>query len=191
MSNTPPKPEAQPDTPEAIEPEGGVVEPQGDDLSTDAEPLVIKDPLTALQAERDQLESKLLRVSADYQNYIRRAQQNTADACQQQLMQLARDLLTPLDQFDHALAIDPEKTEPQALLQGVQIVRDELMKVLERVGIQRIVVNPGDPFDPVRHEAIQRMAAEGIESGAVAQQLQPGYVLDDKTLRPAMVVVAE
>lgn len=149
------------------------------------------DPMQALRAERDELESRLLRVTADYQNFVRRSSQNAQDACQQQLMQMAKALLVPLDHFDHAMTVDLEKTSSQTFAKGVQIVRDELMKVLEQFDIKRLEVNAGDPFDPVRHEALQRMPAQDVESGAVAQQIQAGYLLGDKTLRPAKVVVAE
>jgi len=155
------------------------------------EPVESPEGASALKAQNEELEAKLLRVTADYQNYARRAQQSAADACQQQLMKLAKALLTPLDHFDHALAAETRASSNQSLLKGVEIVRDELYKVLEQFDIKRIDVNPGDEFDPVRHEAIQRVQAEGVQSGAVAQMLQAGYTLADKTLRPAKVVVAE
>jgi len=156
-----------------------------------AMPQTPQEQIAALRAERDELEARLLRVSADYQNFVRRSTQNTTDACRQQLMQLIKALLTPLDQFDHALAIDTEKTTTEDFIGGVRIVRDELLKVLEQFGIKRVEVKAGDEFDPVCHEALQRIPTEGIESGAVARQLQPAYLLDDKMLRPAKVIVAQ
>lgn len=172
--------------------EGSGASPDGEPQASSPDDLTdTQEGLETIRAERDDLEGKLLRVSADYQNYVRRAQQNTTDACEQQLMRLAKSLLTPLDHFDHALGIDPEKTSAQDVLQGVQIARDELLKVLEQMGIKRMEVNPGDDFDPNRHEALQRVAAEGIESGSVASQLQPGYLLGEKTARPAKVMIAE
>lgn len=158
-------------------------EEQHDDLPAD--------PLKKLQAERDEMEARLLRVSADYQNFVRRSTQNTENACQQQLVQLTKALLTPLDHFDHALAVDAEKTTSASLMQGVQMVRDELAKALEQLGIKRLEVKAGDPFDPICHEAIQRMAVDGLDSGTVAEEVQSGYLLGDKTVRPAKVVVAE
>ena len=149
------------------------------------------DPFAALKAERDEIEARLLRVSADYQNFVRRSMQNTEDARQQQLLQMTKALLTPLDHFDHALAVDSANTSCKSLLQGVGMVRDELAKVLEQFGIKRLEVSVGDVFDPMCHEAIQRMAVEAVDSGAVAEQVQPGYLLGDKTIRPAKVVVAE
>ena len=169
--------------------DGGDQNDTGD--AGDPAPPAPLDPMTALRTERDELESRLLRVSADYQNFVRRTQQNTKDACEQQLFQLAKALLMPLDHLDHAMALDLEKAASDSFVKGVQIVRDELTKVLDQFGIKRLKVRAGDEFDPVCHEAVQRMAVEGLASGVVAEQVQSGYVLGDKTLRPAKVVVAQ
>lgn len=147
--------------------------------------------LTNLQAERDDLEQRLLRVSADYQNFARRAAQNVESAAQQKLMDVARGLVTVLDHFDRALEADPDKTNPADLLNGVTIVKNELLSTLARFGIERLDVNAGDEFDPNKHEALMRQPSEDVESNHVTMQLQPGYVLGDKVVRPAQVGVAE
>ncbi len=147
--------------------------------------------LDALQRERDELESKLLRAMADYQNYARRAEQNVVAAREQQLMAVAKSLITVLDHFDRALEVDPEKTSTRDLLKGVTIVRDELMRALQSFGIERLDVQSGEPFDPNRHEALMRQPSEEVESNHVTSQFQPGYQLKDKTIRPAQVSVAE
>ena len=155
------------------------------------EPEVAVDPLVALEKERDELHERLLRVSADYQNYVRRSSQNVTAARDQQLIEIAKALITVLDHFDRALAVDPQKTTSASLLEGVQMVRDELLRALERLGIQRLNVKTGDAFDPNYHEALMRQPVEGVESDHVAEQLQPGYTLGEKTVRPAQVTVAE
>lgn len=149
------------------------------------------DPLAACQTERDGFEQRLLRVSADYQNYVRRSEQNLQNTHQQALIGMAKAMLTPLDHFEHALDVDPTTTTAEALLQGVQIVRDELVKALDQFGVQRLDVSPGDEFDPNRHEALVRQPAPGIEDGRIAAQLQPGYTLGQTTLRPAKVAIAQ
>jgi molecular chaperone GrpE len=149
------------------------------------------DAHAALQDEVANLKSQLLRSAADYQNLARRAQQSEADAREQQLMNVAKSLLNVLDTFDRALAIDPAKANTETLLKGIQMVRDELLKVLQKFDIKKIDAKPGEEFDPKRHEALMRQPAEGIESNHVAAQLSPGYTLGDKTLRPVKVSVAE
>lgn len=145
--------------------------------------------IAALQSQRDELQSKLLRSMADYQNYARRAQQNVAEAKQQQLMDVAKALVQVMDHFDRALEVDPQKTSTEALLKGVEMVRDELVKTLEKFGITRIEAKTGDEFDPQRHEALMRQPAEGVASNHVAAQFQPGYALGELTVRPAKVSV--
>lgn len=146
--------------------------------------------LQRLQAERDDLESKLLRVSADYQNFARRAQQNVESAVQQKVMDVARGLVVVMDHFDRALE-GQGQGESASVLQGVMMVHDELLATLKRFGVERLDVEPGTEFDPNRHEALMRQPSDKIESNHITIQLQPGYVLGDKVIRPAQVGVAE
>lgn len=145
--------------------------------------------IATLQAELDDLQSRLLRVTADYQNFARRSQQNIVEARQQQLMEVARALLSVLDHFDRALEVDAQKVSAQSLLDGVQIVRNELTKTLEQFDIRRLPVKVGDPFDPAQHEAMMRQPVEGLPADHIALLLQPGYSLGQRTLRPAKVAV--
>lgn len=147
-------------------------------------------PMDQLKAERDDFESKLLRVSADYQNFARRAQQNVNSAVEQKLMDMARSLVTVMDHFDRALE-GQDKDEAAGVLQGVTMVHAELLATLNRFGIERLDVEPGTEFDPNRHEALMRQPSQDIASNHVTMQMQPGYVLGDKVIRPAQVGVAE
>ncbi|MEX0886217.1 MAG: nucleotide exchange factor GrpE [Phycisphaeraceae bacterium] len=151
----------------------------------------IHDAMTVVQRERDELEQRLMRTAADYQNYIRRAEQNASSAREQQLMDIARGLVTVLDHFDRAVEADPEQTSTRDLLDGVNMVRSELLRVLAQFGIQRMEVSPGEPFDPNHHEALMRQASDEWDSSAVTAQFRPGYKLGEKTIRPAQVSVAE
>src|SRR5437868_2626319 len=83
---------------------------------------------TALRTEVQELKDKLLRSAADYQNIVRRSQQNVMEAGQQQLADVAKALIVVMDHFDRALEGDPAKVSVQSILQGVQIVHDELRK---------------------------------------------------------------
>ncbi|MEM7682708.1 MAG: nucleotide exchange factor GrpE [Planctomycetota bacterium] len=147
--------------------------------------------LSILQQERDELEQRLLRVSADYQNYTRRAEQNTRQAEQQKLMAVARAVAPAMDHFDRALDVDPETTSAADLLQGVQSIQNELLKALAAVGVSRVDVQPGDAFDPVRHEALTHMPHDDIASGDIVQQCQPGYAVGETVVRPAQVILAQ
>jgi len=148
------------------------------------------DPLTRVQRERDQLEQRLMRIAADYENYKKRALRNVTEAEEQTLMDVGRGLVTVMDHFDRALDVDPHKANTKDVLSGLKIVHDELLGALAKFGIQRVEAKPGDPFDPNRHEAMMRTEAEGIDPDHVVQQFQPGYAIKDKTIRPAQVSVA-
>ena len=149
------------------------------------------DPAVPLQQQFDELQQRFLRVSADYQNFVRRSQQNIGTARDQQLMDIAKALVVVIDHFDLAMEVDPETTSTQSVLEGVAIVRDELLKALEGFGIQRLNVQPGEPFDPNCHEALMRQPSDDMETDRVVTQIQPGYILGEKTIRPAKVTVAE
>lgn len=144
----------------------------------------------ALQEERDEMFARLARVSADYQNYQRRAEQNLADSVNFARGDTLKLFIPVLDHFDTALSREPKSDDGKALYEGVRIVRDELLKALQCAGVERIEVKPGEPFDPHRHEALMRHQAEGVEPHHVTMMMQPGYVYKNRTLRPAKVAVA-
>lgn len=144
-----------------------------------------------LRQERDALNDKLLRTAADYQNFIRRSEQNLLRTREQARADLVKSFVTVLDHFDHALSVDPEKTSSADVLNGVQIVRDEFMKTLQAAGVSRIDAQVGEEFDPNRHEAMMHQPVEEMQPNHVAQQLQPGYQLGDRVIRPAKVAVTQ
>jgi molecular chaperone GrpE len=176
--------------PEDVQPEMQPAAPAGgaDEAQADQE---LEQVLGDLQKERDDLEQRLLRLSADYQNFVRRSNQNIAATREQQTYDLAKALVTVLDHFDLALQVDPAKTPAATILQGVQMVRDELLRTLEGFGVKRMNPAVGQEFDPQRHEAMMRQKLTDTEPDRVAMTLQPGYTLGDKTIRPAKVAITE
>lgn len=180
---------------EAQPPNGGTEDNTGSTSSPDPiedpieDPSV--DPLATLAQERDQVEEKLARLSADYHNFIRRSRTQLEAELQEQLLDVGKALVIVLDQLDHALEADPDKTSNEDLLVGVKIVRDELLKALEGFDIKRLDAKRGQEFDPTRHEALMRQEDDEIESNHIVAQLQPGYILGDKTIRPAKVTLAQ
>ncbi|MEM8736860.1 MAG: nucleotide exchange factor GrpE [Planctomycetota bacterium] len=184
-----------PDDPEAISEFD--LTPDGEEPKLDAQAAaddagaVLDEGFATLQAERDELEAKLMRTAADYQNYVRRSQQNLDATKQETLMKVAKSLVGVLDNFDRALELDPEVTSPADVHKGVESIRASLLQALEGFGLQKITVEPGDEFDPNLHEALMRQPVEGIASNHVAAQFMPGYVLKNQPVRPAQVSVAE
>jgi molecular chaperone GrpE len=143
-----------------------------------------------LRAERDDLYQRLARAQADYQNSRKRLEADLEQRLRYANSQLIKALLPVIDNFERALAVDAAKTDAAAILKGMQIVHDQLMKVLGEHDVQEIAPDPGTPFDPARHEALMQQPDEQYDEPAVTQLLQKGYALHDRTLRPAQVAVS-
>lgn len=148
------------------------------------------DLLGKLEAERDDWKNKFTRLMADFQNYQRRSLANEDQAREQATRSVVSSLVQVLDHFQLALMVDPAKTNAEQVIQGVSVIRDEMLKVLARHGVTAIAPKPNDEFDPARHEAIMQARAEGVQPGRVAAMLQEGFMVQDKVLRPAKVSVA-
>jgi len=143
-----------------------------------------------IKAERDMLFEKLARTQADFQNSRRRLQTEADSRAQYANATLIKSLLPVIDNFERALAQDPEKSDAKTILRGMQIVHDQWLNVLKQQLVQEIVPQPGEAFDPTRHEAIMQQPSE-FPDGTVVQTLQTGYALHDRTLRPAQVSVSK
>jgi molecular chaperone GrpE len=143
-----------------------------------------------VRAERDMLFEKLARAQADFTNSRRRLQQESDQRAQYANASLIKSLLPVIDNFERALAQDPSKTDPATLLKGMQIVHDQWLNVLKQQQVQEIAPQPGEAFDPTRHEALMHQPSEHPD-GSVVQVLQKGYALHDRTLRPAQVSVSK
>ncbi len=147
--------------------------------------------LDALRRDHEELQQRLLRVSADYQNFVRRSNMNIQSAREEATSKIVKALVPVLDNIDAAMAVDADKATLENLMAGVQIVGDEFSKTLASFGVTKLTAEAGDEFDPNQHEALMRQPAEDIETNHVVAMLQAGYALGDKTLRPVKVTVAE
>ncbi|MEK9661778.1 MAG: nucleotide exchange factor GrpE [Alphaproteobacteria bacterium] len=153
------------------------------------------DALATAQAEAADLKDRLLRAAAEMENMRKRNERQLEDAHKYAVTGFARDVLAVADNLQRALAAVPEERRAehdlvQNLLGGVEAVEKELLTILEKHNISRI--EPlGEPFDPNRHEAVFEVPGSDYPDGIVAQVLQPGYMLNDRLLRPAMVGVAK
>jgi molecular chaperone GrpE len=146
--------------------------------------------LDRMRAERDMLFEKLARAQADFQNSRKRLQTESDQRAQYANATLIKSLLPVIDNFERALAQDPDKSDAKTILRGMQIVHDQWLNVLKQQQVQEISPQPGEEFDPNRHEALMHQASD-LPEGSVVQTLQKGYALHDRTLRPAQVSVAK
>jgi len=132
---------------------------------------------------------RYLRALADFENYRRRVQREREEWTRLAQERLLRDLLPVLDNFDRALQVDPDPGQLQGFVAGIELIRRELLKVLERIGVISFSA-VGEPFDPQRHEAVMRVETTEVPSQTVVEEIERGYLLGDRVLRPARVKVA-
>jgi molecular chaperone GrpE len=139
---------------------------------------------------------KLLRVLAEMENLRRRTEREIADTRAYGISAFARDILAVADNMDRALgALDAELREKadagvKALLDGVELTERELHKVLEKHGVKKF--EPvGEKFDPNLHQAMFEVPDPSRPAGTVAQVVQPGYMIGERILRPALVAIAK
>jgi len=142
-------------------------------------------------AERDELFDRLARLTADFRNSQKRLEQDSDQRVQYANEKLIKNLLPVIDNFERALAIDPQTTDTTKLLQGMQIVHDQLMKVLHQQQVEQIAPRPGEPFDPAHHQALMQQDDDRYETPTVTQLLQKGYTIHGRSLRPAGVAVSK
>ncbi len=170
-----------------------------DDAQDQTEPLIIDgvkiDPAQAevfrhLESQQKEAEEARLRALADFRNFQRRSMENEIRARQDGAIDVVRVLLPVLDHFDLALNQEQEQLTLEQLYDGVKIVRDELTKVLAGQNVEIIQPETGTEFDPVRHEAMMKQPAEGVEPNHIVTVMQVGYMMGDVILRPAKVSIA-
>lgn len=143
----------------------------------------------ARDAQIEDLTQQLLRVRADFDNFRRRTRQEQDDLSRFATKKLLADLLPVVDNFDRAMLSDSPTDEDSQWKTGILMVQRQLSQVLGNYGVAAMEVE-GEPFDPTRHEAVMQEQVDGQPSGIVLQELQKGYMLHDKVLRPAMVKVS-
>jgi molecular chaperone GrpE len=148
-----------------------------------------------LEAELAETKDRLLRALAETENVRRRAQRERDDAARYSTANFARDLLSVADNLRRAIASAPEGEAgddlTRNLLAGVAATERELLAAFERHGLKRIDPAIGERFDHNLHQAMFEVPTDDQPAGAIVQVLQPGYLLHDRLLRPAMVGVAK
>ena len=147
-----------------------------------------------LEAEKSDLTDRLLRLAADMDNLRRRTERELSDARKYAVQKFAADMLVVGDNLKRALeAIPAERRESDeafaALVEGVEMTRREMDRLLERNGIARIAAQ-GERFDPNRHQAVFEVPDASVPAGTIVQVMQDGYSIGDRVLRAPMVGVS-
>jgi len=149
--------------------------------------------LADTQRERDEYLELAKRAQADFENYRKRMAAEVQAAVARGKNELLRDVVPVLDDLERAIqaaGLDPEGDSEDGLSHGVLLVFRSLRDSLSRNGVE--AVDPkGEKFDPMAHEALSTVVADGVEPGTVVEVMQKGYRLDEQLIRPARVVVSE
>ena len=144
-----------------------------------------------LKQELSEMEDKFLRAQAEIVNIRNRHNKEREDSAKYRAQNLAKDLLTALDNLDRALEIETNDEHGESMKKGIEMVREGMLHAFKEAGVQEIA-SLGQTFDPNKHHAVQTIPlSEGQESDEIVQVLQKGYILHDRILRPAMVIVAQ
>ena len=164
---------------------------EGEEIDFDAAEASF-DEIEALRAERDAFRDKFMRALADAENTRKRAERDRREAENYGGSKLARDMLPVYDNMRRALlsAEDAEKAVNAALLEGVELTMRELISVFKKHGIDPIVPEVGDKFDPQHHQAMFEAPVPGTKAGEIIQVAAEGFMLHDRLLRPAQVGVS-
>jgi molecular chaperone GrpE len=144
--------------------------------------------LQKLQAERASLLDRMARLQAEFDNYRKRAARENADFRDYAVADAARSLLPVVDNF--SLALKNTSARPEDFRTGVELIHKQLQDVLQKLNVQRVPAQ-GQPFDPRVHEAIEMVETDEAPDNHVLEELQSGYRIKDRLLRPAMVRVAK
>ena len=147
--------------------------------------------LADLKDKNKDLEDKYLRSEAEMQNMQNRYTKERAQLIKYESQSLAKDILPAMDNLERALSVEADDDVSKQLKKGVKMTLDALVKAMKDHGVVEIEAD-GVKFDPTLHQAVQTVAAENDDQkDHVVQVLQKGYQYKDRTLRPAMVVVAQ
>jgi molecular chaperone GrpE len=168
--------------------EGAGLEPE-----RELPPATPEDRAAAVAAERDEMKDRMLRIAADFENWKKRARKEKDDAVATAREAVLRDVLEIADNLERAASAQAKGgdgvVDGAAVVKGVSLVLRLFQQKLERYQVKPFEV-AGQPFDPRVHEAVSRVESADVPSGSVVNELQKGYRVGERLLRPALVSVS-
>ena len=147
------------------------------------------DDYSAVRQDFDQLQNRFLRLQADFDNYRKRMVREKGETYQRANEDLLLELLPAIDHLDLALDAAEEHDAPQGFIEGFRLVSEQLLQVLGKFGLS-VIDAEGKEFDVNLHEAVSHLPSEDVPENRVSSQVRRGYMLGDRLLRPAQVVVS-
>ncbi len=171
--------------------EDDILDVEASDLTEEIEidaVAALQEQLNEKDAKIRELETEVLRVQADTQNYKKRLDKEKSDIRKYGSERILKDLLSIQDNFERALSISNVTVE--TLKEGVEMIQKELAKLLEKENVIALEAM-GNPFDPTIHEVLSQVETSEHEENTIIQEHVKGYQLHDRILRPAQVVIAK
>ncbi|MGQ9630083.1 MAG: nucleotide exchange factor GrpE [bacterium] len=150
----------------------------------------LKEEIERLTEERDGYYDRLLRVAAEFDNYKKRMEKERADIIRYANVDLIQELLPVLDNLERALSSAKESHSVESLIQGVEITLKQFLTILGKYGLEKIEAE-GQKFDPNVHEAMMVEESEEHGENVIIEELQRGYKIGDRVVRPSLVKVAK
>lgn len=154
---------------------------------TEAE--VLDPEVAKFKALAEENEKRYLRTQADFDNFRRRTQKEKEDLAKYATTKLITELVPVIDNFERAMSTADSNTDADSFIKGVNMIFRQLDGVLTAEGLT-VMKTVGEPFNPEFHQAIMQVESDEYEEGIVVEEVQKGYMIKDKVLRPAMVKVS-
>lgn len=149
----------------------------------------LQNDIAQLQEEINQWKDKFLRKMAEFDNYKKRIEQDQIQLVKYANEKLIKDLLDVVDDFERTLIFSKEELKNNSIHQGVEMIYNKLMKILSDYGLKKIEAL-NQPFDFNYHEALLQVPKDGVEPMTVVEEVQKGYMLNDKVIRHTKVIVS-
>lgn len=143
--------------------------------------------IESLQQEKDEMYQKTLRLQAEFDNFKKRSQKEKEAERKYKAQDIATELLPAMDNFERALQVEVTDAT-SSLIEGITMVHRQLVDALKSQGVEAIE-SVGKAFDPNIHHAVMQIEDDEMESNIVVEEMQKGYMLKDRVIRPAMVKV--
>lgn len=176
---------------EATQEEQEIIEETTEEVNADSESVdetnELKVQMEELKNEKEELTNRMLRLQAEFDNYKRRTLKEREADRKYKAQDMVQELLPVMDNFERALQVEVSE-ENKSILEGIDMVYRQLQDVFASQDVL-IIETEGADFDPNLHHAVMQIEDDSIEANKVVEELQKGYLLKDRVIRPAMVKV--
>ncbi|MCS3923215.1 nucleotide exchange factor GrpE [Methanosalsum natronophilum] len=165
-------------------------EKNGSEREDTGEDVVDVQEYRRLEAENQELNDKLMRLAAEFENFRKRSLREKEEYKNHVVEKFVLELLDVVDNFERALKAGEDASDTESVVKGVEMVYKQLYNILEKNGVEKIICE-SEEFDPHMHEAVMQVPSNEHPENTVVDVCQTGYKLDTKVIRPAMVTIAK